>query len=50
MKKHIPLLDLSRFLIGRRQDLSEYIGRKISYVNITEHDARKLIKDMGMND
>jgi uncharacterized protein YbjT (DUF2867 family) len=30
--------------------LSEYIGRKISYVNITEDNARKLIKDMGMND
>jgi hypothetical protein len=30
--------------------LSEYIGRKISYVNITEDDACKLIKDMGMND
>ena len=30
--------------------LSEYIGRKISYVNISEDDARKLIKDMGMND
>jgi uncharacterized protein YbjT (DUF2867 family) len=30
--------------------LSEYIGRKISYVNITEDDARKLIKELGMND
>jgi uncharacterized protein YbjT (DUF2867 family) len=30
--------------------LSEYIGRKITYVNITEDDARKLIKELGMND
>jgi uncharacterized protein YbjT (DUF2867 family) len=30
--------------------LSEYIGRRISYVNITEDDAGKLIKAMGMND
>ena len=26
------------------------IGRKISYVNISEGDARKLITDMGMNE
>jgi uncharacterized protein YbjT (DUF2867 family) len=30
--------------------LSEYIGRKVSYVNISEDDARKAIKDMGMSD
>ena len=30
--------------------LSEHIGRKISYVNISESDARKLITEMGMND
>jgi uncharacterized protein YbjT (DUF2867 family) len=30
--------------------LSEHIGRKISYVNISEDDARRLIKDMGMSD
>jgi uncharacterized protein YbjT (DUF2867 family) len=30
--------------------LSEYIGRKISYVIISEDDARQLIKNMGMSD
>jgi uncharacterized protein YbjT (DUF2867 family) len=30
--------------------LSEYIGRKVSYVNISEDDARKAIKDMGISD
>ncbi|MGI0033645.1 MAG: SDR family oxidoreductase [Nitrososphaeraceae archaeon] len=30
--------------------LSEIIGRKISYVNIFEDDARKAIKEMGMSD
>lgn len=30
--------------------LSEYIGRNISYVNISEDDARKAIIDMGMSD
>jgi uncharacterized protein YbjT (DUF2867 family) len=30
--------------------LSEYIGRKVSYVSISEDDARKAIKDMGMSD
>jgi hypothetical protein len=30
--------------------LSEYIGRKISYVNISEDDARRLIKEMGISD
>lgn len=30
--------------------LSEYIGRNISYVSISEDDARKAIKDMGMSD
>ena len=29
--------------------LSEYIGRNISYVNISEDDARKAIMDMGMS-
>jgi uncharacterized protein YbjT (DUF2867 family) len=30
--------------------LSNHIGRKISYVNISEDDARKLITNMGMNE
>ncbi|MGA8106311.1 MAG: SDR family oxidoreductase [Nitrososphaeraceae archaeon] len=30
--------------------LSDYIGRKVSYVSISEDDARKAIKDMGMSD
>jgi uncharacterized protein YbjT (DUF2867 family) len=30
--------------------LSEYIGRNISYVTISEDDARKAIIEMGMND
>jgi uncharacterized protein YbjT (DUF2867 family) len=30
--------------------LSEYIGRDISYVSISEDDARKAIIDMGMSD
>ena len=30
--------------------LSEIIGRKISYANISEDDARKAIKEMGMSD
>jgi uncharacterized protein YbjT (DUF2867 family) len=30
--------------------LSEYIGRSISYVSISEDDARKAIIDMGMSD
>jgi integrase len=32
------------------ETLSEHIGRKISYVNISEDGARKLITDMGMNE
>ena len=32
------------------ETLSNHIGRKISYVNISEGDARKLITDMGMNE
>ena len=30
--------------------LSQHIGREISYVNISEDDTRKGIKEMGMND
>ncbi len=30
--------------------LSEYIGRKISFVNIAEDDARGMIKNIGMSD
>ncbi|MPZ08314.1 MAG: NAD(P)H-binding protein [Nitrososphaeraceae archaeon] len=30
--------------------LSEHIGRKVSYVNISEDDARKAIRHMGMSD
>jgi hypothetical protein len=30
--------------------LSEYLDRKISYLNISEDDARRLIKEMGMSD
>jgi uncharacterized protein YbjT (DUF2867 family) len=30
--------------------LSNYIGRKVSYVSISEDDARKAIKEMGMSD
>ena len=32
------------------ETLSNHIGRKISYVNISEDDARKLITDMGMSE
>jgi uncharacterized protein YbjT (DUF2867 family) len=30
--------------------LSDYIDRKVSYVNISEDDARKVIINMGMSD
>jgi uncharacterized protein YbjT (DUF2867 family) len=30
--------------------LSEYLGRKISYVNISEEDARKLLKKIDFNE
>jgi uncharacterized protein YbjT (DUF2867 family) len=30
--------------------LSEHIGRNVSYVSISEDDARKAIKEMGMSD
>ena len=30
--------------------LSKALGRKISYVNITEEDARKSMKNLGMED
>jgi hypothetical protein len=50
-EKRIPLLGQNHFPYrDAAETLSNHIGRKISYVNIPEGDARKLITDMGMNE
>ena len=37
-------------MVKRAEILSNVLGRRISYVNVTEEDARKAMKEIGMED